>query len=213
MDEYHPVPTAVFEEESMGSKDATIEGYIANAQPFARPILTRIRQAVHAGCPEVEETFRWGHPTFMYKGILCSMAAFRAHVRFGFWKASAMKGVGGKAGGAPGPVLRVTTLGDLPDRKTLVGLVRQAAALHDAGVKAPRLKTSPKKPLKEPDDFTAALKKNRKALAVYEAFSPSHKREYLEWITDAKTEPTRQRRIKTAIEWMTEGKPRNWRYM
>ncbi len=197
----------------MGTKDARIDGYIAAAQPFARPILTFIRKAVHAGCPEIEETLKWRHPAFMYKGILCGTAAFKEHVTFGFWKASAMNGVGGKAADAAGQFGRITAVRDLPDRKTLVRLVKEAAALHDEGVKAPRMKGAPKKPLKEPDYFTAALKKNRKALAAYEAFSPSHKREYLEWILDAKAEATRQRRLDTAIEWIAQGKPRNWKYM
>jgi uncharacterized protein YdeI (YjbR/CyaY-like superfamily) len=198
----------------MRTKDARIDGYIAAAQPFARPILTFIRNAVHAGCPEIEETLKWRHPAFMYKGILCGMAAFKEHVTFGFWKASAMNGVGGKAAEAAGQFGRITAVGDLPDQKTLVGLVKEAAALHDEGVKAPRMKgAAPKKPVKEPDYFTAALTKNRKALAAYEAFSPSHKREYLEWILDAKAEATRQRRLNTAIEWIAQGKSRNWKYM
>jgi uncharacterized protein YdeI (YjbR/CyaY-like superfamily) len=197
----------------MGTKDARIDGYIAAAQPFARPILTFIRKAVHAGCPEIEETLKWRHPAFMYKGILCGTAAFKEHVTFGFWKASAMNGVGGKAADAAGQFGRITAVRDLPDHKTLVRLVKEAAALHDEGVKVPRMKGAPKKPLKEPDYFTAALKKNRKALAAYEAFSPSHKREYLEWILDAKAEATRQRRLDTAVEWIAQAKPRNWKYM
>jgi uncharacterized protein YdeI (YjbR/CyaY-like superfamily) len=149
----------------------------------------------------------------MYKGILCGMAAFKEHVTFGFWKASAMNNVGGKASDAAGQFGRITSVDDLPRERAMVGLVRQAAALHDAGVKAPRKKTAPKKPFKEPDYFTAALKKNRKAFETYQGFSPSHKREYLEWITEAKTDATRQRRLETAIAWMAERKSRNWKYM
>ena len=197
----------------MGSKDARIDGYIAKAEPFARPILTYIRKSVHAGCPDVEETLKWRHPAFMYRGILCGMAAFKQHVTFGFWKASAMNDVGEKASEAAGQFGRITSVDDLPDQKTFVGLVREAAALHDRGVKAPRVKRAPKAPLEEPDYFTSALKKNKKALVAYQAFSPSHKREYLEWITEAKTDSTRTRRLETAIAWMAEGKPRNWKYM
>lgn len=197
----------------MGTKDPRIDAYIAKAQPFARPILSYIRKAVHAGCPEVEETLKWSHPSFMYKGILCGMAAFKEHVTFGFWKASAMNHVGEKADEAAGQFGRLTSVGDLPREKAFVGLVKQAAALHDQGIKAPRMKTAPKKPIPEPDYFTAALKKNKKALETYQGFSPSHKREYLEWITEAKAEPTRQRRLDTAIAWMAEGKPRNWKYI
>ena len=196
----------------MATTDARIDAYIEKAQPFARPILTKIRKAVHAGCPDVEETMKWRHPSFVYKGLLCSMAAFKEHVTFGFWKASAMSGVGGKADEAAGQFGRITSIADLPDQKTLVGLVKQAAALHEQGVKAPRRKTAPKQPLQAPPDFTAALRKNKKAQQAYDAFSPSHRREYLEWILDAKADATRQRRIATAIEWMAERKSRNWKY-
>ena len=197
----------------MSAKDARVDAYIAKAQPFARPILSYIRKAVHAGCPEVEEDLKWSHPAFVYKGILCGMAAFNEHATFGFWRSSAMNGAGDKAGEATGQFGRITSIDDLPDRKALVALVKQAVALHDQGVKPQRMKAAPKKPIKEPTDFVAALKKNRKALKTYEAFSPSAKREYLEWITEAKTEDTRTRRLETAIEWMAEGKHRNWKYM
>jgi uncharacterized protein YdeI (YjbR/CyaY-like superfamily) len=197
----------------MGTKDPRIDSYITKAQPFARPILKYIRKAVHAGCPDVEETLKWSHPSFMYKGILCGMAAFNEHVTFGFWKATAMNDVvSTKSGEAAGQFGRIQSVDDLPGEKAMVGLVKQAAALHDQGVKAPRLKTAPKAPIAEPDDFTAALKKNKKALKTYEGFSPSHKREYLEWITEAKAAATRQRRVATAIEWIAEGKSRNWKY-
>ena len=196
----------------MGTKDPRIDAYIARAQPFARPILSYIRKAVHAGCAEVEETLKWSHPSFMYKGILCGMAAFKEHVTFGFWKASAMNSVGEKASDAAGQFGRITSIDDLPREKAFVGLVKQAAALHDEGIKAPRIKTAPKKPITEPDYFTAALKKNKKARETYQGFSPSHKREYLEWITEAKAEATRVRRLETAIAWMAEGKSRNWKY-
>jgi len=197
----------------MGVRDSRVDAYIAKAQPFARPILTYIRKAAHAGCPDVEETLKWSHPAFMYKGILCGMAAFKGHVTFGFWRASAMNGVGDKAAEAAGQFGRITSVDDLPGQKTLAGLVKQAAALHDEGVKAPRKKGAPRKPLQEPADFMTALKTHKRALTTYEAFSPTNKRDYLEWILEAKTEDTRQRRIETAIEWMAEGKPRNWKYM
>jgi hypothetical protein len=197
----------------MPARDARIDEYIAKAQPFARPILKHIRKAVHAGCPDVEETLKWGHPAFMYKGILCGMASFKAHVTFGFWRASAMSDAG-RSGDAWGQFGRITETGDLPDEQALLGLVKAAAALHDAGVKAPRMKTAArKKPLKEPSYLLAALQKNKKALRAYAAFPPSHKREYVEWITDAKGEDTRQRRLEAALGWIAEGKPRNWKYM
>lgn len=199
----------------MGTKDPRIDAYIENAQPFARPILTRLRKAIHAGCPEVEEDLKWSNPSFMYKGILCGMAAFQRHVTFGFWKATTLNAaVSGRSGGTAGPFERISSVDDLPDQKTLVALVKKAAALHDEGIKAEWMQNrKPRKAIPEPDYFLAALKKHKKALKTYEAFSPSHKREYLEWITEAKREDTRQKRLAAAIEWMAEGKPHNWRYM
>ncbi len=198
----------------MGTKDRRIDEYIANAQPFARPILKYLRKAVHAGCPDVEETLKWQNPAFMYKGILAGMAAFKQHVAFGFWKASAMQGgLGDKAYDAMGQFGRITSVDDLPDETALVRLVKEAAELHDKGVKAPRKKHAPRQPIPEPADFLAALRKNKKALKTYESFSPSHKREYLEWITEAKREATRKTRLETAIRWMAEGKARNWKYL
>lgn len=197
----------------MSARDPRIDAYIGNAQPFARPILRFLRTAVHAGCPDVEETLKWRNPAFMYKGILAGMAAFRQHVAFGFWKASALKVPGGKEQEAMWQFGRITSIDDLPDRKTLVRLVKQAAELHDKGVKAPRRKHPPRRPIPEPDYFLAALARNRKALKTYESLSPSHKREYLEWITEAKREQTRNTRLATAIQWMAEGKQRNWKYV
>ena len=196
----------------MGKRNSKFDAYIEKAQPFAQPILRYLRDVVHAGCPDVEEELKWGHPAFMYKGILCGMAAHKQHVTFGFWKASALNDLP-KSDAAAGQFGRIASVKDLPDKKTMIRLVKQATALHDAGVKAPRMKTAPKAPIKEPTYFTAALKENKKAQKIYDAFSPSHKREYLEWITEAKGEETRARRLATAIEWMAEGKPRNWKYM
>jgi uncharacterized protein YdeI (YjbR/CyaY-like superfamily) len=195
-------------------RNAKFDAYIARAQPFARPILAEIREAVHEACPEVEEELKWSHPAFMYKGILCGMAAFKQHCTFMFWKAEQLDlATGSKKDEAWGQFGRLESVKDLPSRRKLVALVKRAAALHDSGVKPARVKAAPKKPIAEPDYFTAALKKNKKALRNYEAFPPSHKREYLEWITEAKGEDTRTRRLATAIEWIAEGKQRNWKYM
>ena len=198
----------------MGRKDPRVDAYIAKAQPFARPILTHIRKAVHAACPEVEETMKWSFPHFDYKGMLCSMASFKAHCAFGFWKASLLKdsGIPAKSAEAMGQFGRLTSVSELPSEKVLAALVTKAAALNDEGVKPPRRKQAPKEPIEVPDDLAAALKKNRKALAAFDAFPPSHKREYVEWIVEAKTDETRQRRIATAIEWMAAGRSRNWKY-
>jgi len=197
----------------MPTKDPRIDAYIERAQPFARPILKRIRKAVHAGCPEVVETVKWSMPAFEYKGPLVGMAAFKAHCALGFWKASLMKTVPqDKLHDAMGHMGRFESIDDVPPEATLIRMVREAVALNDAGVKVPRRKAAPKPPPKAPADLLAALKKDRKALAAWQAFPPSHQREYVEWITEAKTDATRARRLETAVSWIAEGKGRNWKY-
>jgi len=195
------------------ANDPRIDAYIAKAKPFAQPILKRIRGAVHAGCPDVTETIKWSVPAFDYKGPLAGMAAFKAHCIFGFWKQPLMKSAPKDRGGeAMGGFGRFESIGDLPSEAALVNMVKEAVALNDAGVKVPRT-TKPKPALKTPPDMLAAIKKNKKAHATIDAFSPSCKREYVEWITEAKTAETRARRLTTAVEWMAEGKQRNWKYM
>jgi uncharacterized protein YdeI (YjbR/CyaY-like superfamily) len=202
-------------EASMGTRDPRVDAYINKSAEFAKPILTHLREVVHAACPEVEETMKWSVPHFMYKGMLCSMAAFKQHCTFGFWKGSLIVDrSGGSAEQAMGQFGRIAKLSDLPSKKTLSGYINEAMRLNDAGVKSPtRSKPRDKKEVVVPDDLAAALKKSKKALATFERFSPSHRREYVEWITEAKGEDTRRRRLDTAIEWMAEGKPRNWKYM
>jgi hypothetical protein len=198
----------------MGTKDARVDAYIAKAQPFARPILTHIRKAVHAACPDVVETMKWSFPHFDYKGMLCSMAAFKAHCAFGFWKAALLKGSGipAKSAEAMGQFGRITSRSELPPDRTLAALVRKAASLNDEGVKAPRRAAAPRQPIAPPAAFVTALKKSRQAQAGFAALPPSHQREYLEWIVEARTDATRDKRIATSIEWLTEGKSRNWKY-
>jgi len=195
----------------MGKKDPRVDAYIAKAQPFARPILKHIRKAVHAGCPEVEETLKWSVPSFEYKGVMCGMAAFKEHIRFGFWKSQLLGASAGGEGLAQHGLVK--SIDDLPPENELIALVRKAAQLNEQGVKVPRAKAVPKPPPDTPAPFAAALKKNKKAQANFDAFPPSHKREYIEWITDAKQQATRDRRIETAVEWIAEGKQRNWKYM
>jgi uncharacterized protein YdeI (YjbR/CyaY-like superfamily) len=195
----------------MASRDPRIDAYIAKAQPFAQPILKHLREVVHAGCPGVEETIKWSMPAFDYKGPMAGMAAFKAHCTFTFWKGSLLDGVP-NAAGAMGQFGRITSVDDLLSEKTLVKLVKAAAKLNDEGAKPARAAKAAKPPLKVPRDLAAALKQHPKAKAAFDAFSPSHRREYVEWITDAKTDATRQRRLETAVEWVAEGKGRNWKY-
>lgn len=193
-----------------GDRDPRIDAYIEKAPPFARPILQRFRKAVHAGCPGVVETIKWQNPAFDYKGPLAGMAAFKAHCAVGFWKAPLMKS-GLIAAKTMGPFARLESIDQLPDEKTLAAMVKEAAALNDAGVKIARTRT-PKPPPKAPAFLLDALKKDRKAWSRWEAFPPSHEREYIEWITGAKQEETRTRRLDRAIAQIAEGKSQNWKY-
>ena len=196
----------------MGKRDPRVDAYIAKSAEFARPILTTIRETVHASCPDVVEEMKWSFPHFTYKGMLCSMASFTHHAAFGFWKAELVLGRG-KERDAMGHFGRLTKPSDLPSKTVLAGYVKTAAALNDAGVKVPRApKRAAPKAVKVPSDLTAALKKNKKAQSGFGAMSPSHKREYVEWITGAKSDETRGRRLAQAIEWMADGKARNWKY-
>jgi uncharacterized protein YdeI (YjbR/CyaY-like superfamily) len=199
----------------MGKQDARIDAYIQKSAEFARPILTHLREIVHEACPDVEETMKWSFPHFMYRGMLCSMASFKEHCAFGFWKGSlVIPDKGPEASDAAGQFGRITRLADLPPRKVLSRLIKDAMKLNDEGIKAPaRPKPTTPKELVVPDDLARALKANKKASATFAGFSPSHKREYVDWLTEAKTDATRARRLETAIEWMAEGKPRNWKYM
>jgi len=196
----------------MGSRDPRIDQYISRAPAFARPILAHLREVVHQACPEVEETIKWSTPHFAYKGPLCHMAAFKQHCGFGFWKGSLVVGEDAEDGAA-GQFGRITSLADLPPDDVLAGYVREAKRLNDAGVKAPtRAKPAEKKELEVPDDLTAALRANPAALGHFERFSPGKRKEYVQWITEAKSEATRAKRLATAVEWIAEGKARHWKY-
>jgi uncharacterized protein YdeI (YjbR/CyaY-like superfamily) len=196
----------------MATKDPRIDAYIARSAAFAQPILKHLRKVVHAGCPNVVETMKWSMPHFDHKGVMCGMAAFKEYCAFHFWKGALI--IEGASGDQMwGQLGRLSKVSDLPSKKVLVGYIKKAMVLNADGTKVPRPPAKPKKELVMPESFMAAIKKNKKALAGYEAFSPSAKREYVEWITDAKGEDTRARRIAQAVEWMAEGKPRNWKYM
>jgi len=199
----------------MSTRDKRVDAYIAKSAEFAQPILQYLREIVHEGCPEVEETMKWSFPHFMYKGILCSMASFKQHCAFGFWKGSLiLDGKDSKSSEAMGQFGRITSLKELPPKSVLLGYVQKARQLHNDGVKVPR-KPQPrgaKKELDIPNYFTAALKKNKKALATFTGFPYSHKKEYVEWVSEAKTDETRNRRLQTSVEWLSQGKARNWKY-
>jgi uncharacterized protein YdeI (YjbR/CyaY-like superfamily) len=195
----------------MVGKDPRVDAYIKRAAPFARPILKRLRKIVHIGCPDVEETIKWNSPFFDHKGIVCFMAAFKQHCAFGFWKGSLIFGAENKD--AMGHFGRITSVDDLPNEKQLIGFVRKAAELNEAGVKKSRPRSPAKQKVSVPSDLKAALQKNAKARETFENFSYSHKKEYVDWIMDAKREETRKRRLQTAIQWLVQGKPQNWKYL
>jgi len=195
----------------MGKKDARVDAYIEQSAEFARPILKHLRAVVHEACPECEETLKWRHPHFMYKGMLAGMASFKEHCALNFWKGSLVVDAGARSADAMGQLGRLTAISDLPPKATLLKWVRHAAALNDDGVTVKR-EPAAKKPITVPADLSAALKKNKKAQAAFAAFSPSKQRDYLEWLTDAKSDDTRRRRLATAVEWISEGKSRHWKY-
>lgn len=198
----------------MERTDPRIDAYIERAAPFARPILQRVREVVHRACPEARETMKWGFPHFDYKGILVSTAAFKEHCTLAFWNAKEVVGPDAKEG-AMGQFGRIGSVKDLPSAKVLEGYVKKAMALKDRAAEAPR----PRKPARPrpapevPSDLAAALDADGTAAARFAALAPSHRREYIEWIEEAKRSTTRARRIEQTVAWVAEGKSRNWKYM
>ena len=199
----------------MGTRDPRVDAYIARQQHFAKPILAHIRDLVHALCPTADEAIKWGAPFFMYAGApICQMAAFREHAALGFWKAALIDGIppnANNSGESAGNFGRLKTVKDVPSRKVLAPLIKAAMKLNDEGVAVPKKKVAkPETPV--PAELTAALAKNLQAKTAFEAFPPSHRREYVEWIAEAKREETRARRAAQAVEWIADGKSRNWKY-
>jgi uncharacterized protein YdeI (YjbR/CyaY-like superfamily) len=201
----------------MPDMDARVDAYIEKAAPFAKPILVKIRKLIFQACPEASETIKWSFPNYEVHGsMLCSMAAFKEHCAMGFWKASILKDPDGILKLADkhsmGHLDKLVSAKDLPSDKILLAYLKEAALLNKNKVKLARPKAPPKKELPIPELLVAALKKNKKAAQVFEAFSPSQKREYIEWINEAKTEQTTEKRIQTTVEWSAEGKSRHWKY-
>lgn len=201
----------------MGAKNKSVDAYIASSRDFARPVLLHIRALVHKACPDVEEVMKWGFPHFDYKGMMCHMAAFKEHCSLGFWKAAILPDphhLFAKKRDGMGHFGRITSLKDLPADRVLLTYIKSAAQLNEQGMKLPpKQKKTAQAALKVPAYLTRALKSRPEALATFRAFSPGNKRDYIEWFEEAKTEATRRRRLETALEWMAEGKPRNWKYM
>jgi uncharacterized protein YdeI (YjbR/CyaY-like superfamily) len=199
--------------------DKRIDDYISKSEEFARPILHHLRHLVHQANPEVKETIKWGFPSFDYKGPLCSMASFKQHCVFGFWKSKLLHDPDGylkeranQGGEAMGNLGRITSVSDLPPDETLIDFIREASHLNEISVKLPRPPKKDKGEIVIPAALMEALKMNSAARATFDKFSNTNKREYADWINEAKTEETKARRLETAIGWMAEGKERNWKY-
>jgi uncharacterized protein YdeI (YjbR/CyaY-like superfamily) len=202
----------------MANHDPRVDAYIAKAAPFARPILEHLRAVVHGACPEAQESLKWGMPFFSYRDApMCMMAAFRQHCGFGFWRHARVFGEAtpdASLDDGMGQFGKLATVADLPPKRELAALVRKAMALNEAGVKAARPKAAPKPPPEVPDELAAALAQRRHAAArrTWEAFPPGAQRDYVEWLTEARTDATRQKRLATTLEWLAEGKRRHWKY-
>jgi uncharacterized protein YdeI (YjbR/CyaY-like superfamily) len=204
------------------TQSSKVDAYMAKAQPFAQPILVHLRELVHKACPDVEETIKWSRPFFEYRGaILCNMSAFKRHCSFGFWGeeiGAVLLDEQALRGDAMGSLGRIASVKDLPADKLMLGWIRQAAAFIANGqytspiAARQKVVKAPKQAAEVPPELASALNKNKKAAAAFAAFSPSCKREYVEWIADAKRPETRSKRIATAIEWIAEGKQRKWKY-
>jgi uncharacterized protein YdeI (YjbR/CyaY-like superfamily) len=201
----------------MPDKDPRVDAYIEKAAPFAKPVLIKLRKLIFQACPEASETIKWGFPNYeIYGSVFCNMASFKEHCTFGFWKASLLKDPNGilqvKDRNAMGHLDRIASVKDLPPDKILLAYLQEAALLNKNNIKVVKPKSVPKKELPMPKALTTALKKNKKAATVFGGFSPSQRREYVEWITEAKTEETLNKRLATTMEWLEEGKSRHWKY-
>lgn len=201
-------------------KDRRIDAYIAKAQPFAKPILKHLRTTVHNAVPTVEESVKWGMPAFLLHGaILCGMASFKAHCAFWFWRGSRIPDthkIFGRGEKAMGQLGRIGSLKDLPSASILAKYLKAAAALNQEPDRRPRTAKPSKRSVKvsrTPVDLSKALQRNARAAAAWKAFPPSHRKEYIEWITEAKTAETRDKRLATSLAWIAQRKHRNWRYM
>ncbi len=201
----------------MTDKNPAFDTYIEKSADFAKPILNHLRSLVHKACPAADEKIKWGFPHFEYKNdMLCHFASFKNHCAFGFWKGSLMKDQwlkeNAESENAMGHYGKITSLKDLPADKIIIAHIKEAMRLNDEGIKAPRTKQGKISPVETPEYFLKEIKTNKKSLVNWEKFSNSHKKEYVEWIIEAKRDETRDKRMEQAIEWIAEGKGRNWKY-
>jgi uncharacterized protein YdeI (YjbR/CyaY-like superfamily) len=139
------------------------------------------------------------------------MAAFKQHAALNFWRGQELRGDAANAD-AMGQFGKLTSLHDLPADAELERLIREAADLAKSAPAPRKVKHEPKPPAAIHPEFEAALAAAPKAKAALEGFPPSAQRDYLDWIAEAKLDSTRAKRIATAIEWLSEGKRRHWKY-
>jgi len=198
----------------METYDPRQDEYIAKAADFAQPILIHLRQLIHDTVPEIQETMKWSMPFFDLKGPVCQMAAFKQHCTFGLWKGALLSDPDNllEKSDSMGHFRRIISLADLPADEILMQYIREAVELNKQGIKIVKPKSTIKPPLVVPGYFATLLKEHPQAETQFNAFSNSHKKEYIEWITDAKTEGTRQKRMLTALEWLSQGRSRHWKH-
>lgn len=195
----------------LSMKSPKVDAHIKNAPTFARPILKRLRAAIHKGCPKVEETIKWQFPFFMHKDrVLCGMMNFKAHCALVFWKSALIvKEKGPSAKVILKDLRHIASLDDLPEGRELLSYIKLAAQFNEKGMKVSRREA---KPVAVPRELMIALRANPKAFKHFEAFSPSKRKDYIFWISSAKTEETLERRLETAIDLISQGKARLWKY-
>ncbi|MBV8503721.1 MAG: YdeI/OmpD-associated family protein [Paucibacter sp.] len=195
----------------MASMDPRVDAYIAGVPDFARPVMEHLRTLVHTACPEVVEDIKWSRPHFMLDGkILAGMSAFKAHCAFALWHREGDNS--SKAGEGMGQYGRIESVKDLPAKAELKKQIQQAAELMRSGAKSPMMEKKPRPKLEAPPELLAALEAHPAARKTFEAFAPGKQRDYIEWIIEAKREETRDKRLAQAMEWLAEGKSRNWKY-
>lgn len=197
--------------------NSQVDAYINKAQPFAQPVLHHLRKLVHQACPTVEEKIKWGMPSFEYKGLMCGFASFKQHCVFGFWKAKLMKDpslmLTAQSEVAMGHLGCITSLKDLPSDKKMLAYIKEAMKLNEDGIKLERPKPTVKKEVVVPKELLKAINQNKNAQSFWKSFPPGQIKEYVTWIEEAKTDATKEKRIEQAVEWIAEGKYRNWKYM
>ncbi|SFA60276.1 Uncharacterized conserved protein YdeI, YjbR/CyaY-like superfamily, DUF1801 family [Pedobacter suwonensis] len=193
-----------------------VDQYIINAAEFAIPILDHLRNLVHKADARIEEKIKWGMPFFDYKGTVCHMASFKHHCAFGFWKGALINdeyGIFKERSESMGLLGKIKSFDDLPSDEILIAYIQQAIQLNEDNVKLPsKPKSTEKKEIIVPEYFVEALNEAPEALAVFQNFSPSNKKDYILWLEEAKTEATRLKRLETTLAWLAEGKTRMWKY-